>query len=172
MGTGFDACKDAGAGFPARRICNYEGATRSARLAAAAALRLRRSSSEEDLAAAQRQTEAAVADARKKGVELNREAQIKLREEKQAARRALRPFDAGVSREQVRAAVQPRCAQRLCAHVQILGGKLYVVAPPSQRCPRSESAKAENDFCTMEQRRKQSGGSIATGHTCWNDVVL
>ena len=74
-----------------------------------------------------------------------------------AARRALRPFDAGVSREQVRAAVQPRCAQRLCAHVQILGGKLYVVAPPSQRCPRSESAKAENDFCTMEQRRKQSG---------------
>ena len=71
--------------------------------------------------------------------------------------RALRPFDAGVSREQVRAAVQPRCAQRLCAHVQILGGKLYVVAPPSQRCPRSESAKAENDFCTMEQRRKQSG---------------
>ena len=57
----------------------------------------------------------------------------------------------------MRAAVQPRCAQRLCAHVQILGGKLYVVAPPSQRCPRSESAKAENDFCTMEQRRKQSG---------------
>ena len=34
--------------------------------------------------------------------------------------------------EGLRAAVQPRCAQRLCAHVQILGGKLYVVAPPSQ----------------------------------------
>ena len=51
-----------------------------------------------------------------------------------AVRRALRPFASGVSAADLDTALAPRCAQRLCMRVQILRGRVYVVAPHAKRC--------------------------------------
>ena len=54
-----------------------------------------------------------------------------------AVRVALRPFASrGIRREQIREALAQRCAQRLCLHVQIRRGAVYVVAPSSRACRR------------------------------------
>ena len=82
-----------------------------------------------------------------------------------AAQRALRPFQGGISGEQIAAALEPRCAQRLCMHVQILDGRLYLVAPHSVKCEPGAQA------CSVEARRKTPG--IFAGYTeGWNPNQL
>ena len=70
-----------------------------------------------------------------------------------AAIQALRPFAAGITGAQLRAALRPRCAQRLCMLVQIVGRRLYVVAPESVHCT------AESRACSAEVRRETPGVS-------------
>jgi len=53
---------------------------------------------------------------------------------RKAARKAVAPFST-IKPKDLRAALQPRCAQKLCTRVQIISGALWVVAPNSKECP-------------------------------------
>ena len=68
-----------------------------------------------------------------------------------AVRRALRPFEAGVSAADLDAALAPRCAQRLCMRVQILRGRVYVVAPHAKRCAEFHTPASP---CSPYQRQR------------------
>ena len=79
-----------------------------------------------------------------------------------AVRRALRPFEAGVSADELDAALAPRCAQRLCMRVQILRGRVYVVAPHAKRCAEFHTPASP---CSPYQRQRTPG---LTKPNFWN----
>ena len=71
---------------------------------------------------------------------------------REAARRAVAPFGR-IEQRALRAAVHPRCAQKLCMRVQLLSGSLYVVAPESSECPPGPSTSP----CSTEARERTPG---------------
>ena len=79
-----------------------------------------------------------------------------------AVRRALRLFAAGVSAADLDAALAPRCAQRLCMRVQILRGRVYVVAPHAKRCAEFHTPASP---CSPYQRQRTPG---LTKPNFWN----
>ena len=71
-----------------------------------------------------------------------------------AAHAALRPFEAGVEQRDMWAALKTRCAQRLCMHVQVLKGEVFVVAPHSRPCSSFHDPASP---CSPSQRRGTPG---------------
>ena len=63
------------------------------------------------------------------------------------------------------AIMSTKCAQRLCLHVQILKGKVYVVAPHSRSCGASASS-----VCTVSSRQNTEGVAMSVGleHGKWD----
>ena len=57
-----------------------------------------------------------------------------------------------------------RCAQRLCLRIQIIAGRVYVVAPHARRCRRGNSA------CSPHQRMRTAGVAMTVGleHGKWD----
>eukprot|EP00966_Prymnesium_polylepis_P031697 737629-Prymnesium_polylepis.1 len=57
-----------------------------------------------------------------------------------------------------------KCLQRLCLHVQVLRGRVFVVAPRSSRCSRSADS-----VCTIANRQRTEGVAMSVGleHGKW-----
>ena len=71
-----------------------------------------------------------------------------------AVRATLRPFGASIRAEQIDAALEKKCAQKLCVRVQISDGKIYVVAPRSRTCRDGPDSP-----CTPEARAATPGAT-------------
>ena len=71
-----------------------------------------------------------------------------------AVRATLRPFGASILAEQIDAALEKKCAQKLCVRVQISDGKIYVVAPRSRTCRDGPDSP-----CTPEARAATPGAT-------------
>ena len=92
-----------------------------------------------------------------------------------AARRSLRPFRRGISRAQLEAALEPRCAQRLCVGVQIVNRELFVVAPRSQACgvrPSKTSPTVNYEPACRSDKRRVTPGVYGRWMSGWNPTSL
>ena len=92
-----------------------------------------------------------------------------------AARRSLRPFRRGISRAQLEAALEPRCAQRLCVGVQIVNRELFVVAPRSQACgvrPSKTSSTVNYEPACRSDKRRVTPGVYGRWMSGWNPTSL
>ena len=92
-----------------------------------------------------------------------------------AARRALRPFRRGISRAQLEAALEPRCAQRLCVGVQIVNRELFVIAPRSQACgvrPSKTSSTVNYEPACRSDKRRVTPGVYDRWMSGWNPTSL
>ena len=92
-----------------------------------------------------------------------------------AARRALRPFRRGISRAQLEAALEPRCAQRLCVGVQIVNRELFVIAPRSQACgvrPSKTSSTVNYEPACRSDKRRVTPGVYGRWMSGWNPTSL
>ena len=92
-----------------------------------------------------------------------------------AARRSLRPFRRGISRAQLEAALEPRCAQRLCVGVQIVNRELFVIAPRSQACgvrPSKTSSTVNYEPACRSDKRRVTPGVYGRWMSGWNPTSL